>query len=99
MKIAQMPCLDNAYRCQNIHLVPKTFDICRVRCIYGGALLAPPICYRIPEKPPPNLSNSPSDSNLCSVIIQQSILLAIEWLELLTFSSINWQLDCSQIYC
>ena len=47
----------------------------RVRCITGGAHLAPPICYRIAEKPPPNLSNSTSD-NLCRVIIQQSILLA-----------------------
>ena len=50
-----------AYRCQNIYLVPKSFDLYRVRCISCGALLAPPICYRMAEKPPPKLSNSPSD--------------------------------------
>ena len=49
------------YRYQNIYLVPKSFDIYRVRCIYGGALLEPPKCYKIPEKHPPNLSNSSSD--------------------------------------
>jgi hypothetical protein len=48
-------------RCQNIHLVPKSFNMYRVRCITGGALLAPLICYRIAEKPPPNMSNSTSD--------------------------------------
>ena len=49
------------YRYQNIYLVPKSFDIYRVLCIYGGALLEPPKCYKIPEKHPPNLSNSSSD--------------------------------------
>jgi hypothetical protein len=48
-------------KCQNIHLVPKLFDMYRVRCITGGALLVRPICYRIAENPPPNLSISTSD--------------------------------------
>ena len=57
----------------------------------GGALLAPLICYKIPEKPPTNLSNSPSDIYvLCSVIIQQSILLARD-------SKINYPLICMKI--
>ena len=54
----------------------KSFDIYRVRRISGGALLAPPICYRIAGKPPPS-SAKQLQRHLCTVIIQQSILLAI----------------------
>ena len=40
------------YRCQNIHLVPKSFDKYRVRCRSGEGFLAPSIYYRIVETPP-----------------------------------------------
>ena len=41
------------FRCQNIHLVPKSFDKYRAYRS-AGAFLAPCILYRIAEKPPPS---------------------------------------------